>query len=229
MRTSACRSSGYAQGRSASEGARVRASVSPSTQPWLGGTVRPSPGNRTCTRVAWTKSAPVSTSMSVPAGMSTVRLPVASNADQRLPDLALFSHTAGGSTPPTSLALTQPTPGWRVSASPEYWTNNQSGRLSTCLSVVHCGKRVKRTESSVGPDHNPVSVRFLTHWEVRSDLTESSKAWPAGVIVGTTTGCGVGTRGTAVGASGAATAGTAAAGAATTAPAPAATTGKAAG
>src|SRR5437879_4451844 len=113
--------------------------------------------------------------MSVPAGISTVRLPVTSNADQTLPDLALFNHTVGGSTPPTSLALTQPTPGRRVSPSPEYWTNNQSGRLSTCLSVVHCGKRVKRTESSVGPDRNAVSVWFLTHCAVRSDLTESSK------------------------------------------------------
>src|SRR5260370_39607872 len=112
--------------------------------------------------------------MSVPAGMSPVGLPVASNADQTLPDLAVFNHTAGGSTPPTSLALTQPTPGWRVSPSPEYWTNNQSGRLSTCLSVVHCGKRVNRTESSVGPERNAVSGGFFTHAAVRSDLTESS-------------------------------------------------------
>src|SRR5258708_23025995 len=113
--------------------------------------------------------------MSVVGGTSTTRLPEASAADHTLPDFALLSQTAGGSTPPTSLALTQPTPGWRVSPSPKYWTNNQSGRLSTCLSVVHCGKRVKRTESSVGPERNAVSVWFLTHWEVRSDLTESSK------------------------------------------------------
>src|SRR6267378_8599471 len=101
--------------------------------------------------------------MSVPGGTSSVRLPETSNADHTPPNLALLSQMTGGSTPPTSLALTQPTPGWRVSPSPAYWTNNQSGRLSTCLSVLHWGKRVKTTESSLGHERKEVSVWFLTH------------------------------------------------------------------
>src|SRR6266550_7019307 len=160
-------------------------------------------------------SGPLSTSMSVPGGTSSVRLPEASNADQTLPDLALLSQMTGASTPPTSRALTQPTPGWRVSPSPPNRTNNQSGRLSICLSVLHWGKRVKTTEASFGPERKVVSVWFLTHCAVRSDLTESSSAWPAAVTVGATTGCGVGMRSTGVGADGTATAGTTAAGAAT--------------
>ena len=83
--------------------------MSPSTQPWLGGTVRPSPGSRTCARVPRTKSGP-STSISVAAGTSISRLAEASKPDHTLPDFALLSQTAGGSTPPTSLALIQPTP-----------------------------------------------------------------------------------------------------------------------
>src|SRR5216683_20195 len=154
------------------------------------------------------KSGPPSTSMSVPGGTSSMRLPATSNADHTLPDLALLSQTAGGSTPPTSLALTQPTPGWRVSPSPPYRTNSQSGRLSICLSVLHCGKWVKTTESSFGPERKAVSVWFLTHCAVRSDLTESSSAWPAAVTVGTTTGCGVAMRSTGVGARGTGCAGT---------------------
>src|SRR5713226_7153537 len=154
--------------------------------------------------------------MSVDGGTSSVRLPAASKADHTLPDFALLSQTVGGSTPPTSLALTQPTPGWRVSPSPRYWTNNQSGRLSICLSVLHCGKWVKTTESSFGPERKTVSVWFLTHCAVRSDFTEASSACPAAVSVGTTTGCG-GRLGAGVGTSATDLAGTAATGAATTA------------
>src|SRR5579859_1225153 len=201
--------------------------MSPSTHPWLGGTVRPSPGNRTCARVPCTGSGP-STSINVAGGMSTTRLADASKADHKLPDLTLVSQTTGGSTPPTSLALIQPTPGWRVSPSPPYWTNSQSGRLSTCFSVVHCGNRVKTTESSVGPERNAVSVWFLTHCAVRSDLTESSSAWPAGLRVGTTTGCG-GATGAGVGTTTTGTLAVAATGAAITAPEPIAATGAAGG
>src|SRR5437667_11120919 len=107
--------------------------------------------------------------MGVPGGPTSGRLPEASNADHTLPDLALLSQMTGGSTPPTSLALTQPTPGWRVSPSPPYRTNNQSGRLSICLSVLHWGKRVKTTESSFGPEWKVVAESILSHISLCAD------------------------------------------------------------
>src|SRR5438270_1901467 len=164
MRTSARSDSGYARGTSAKDGAPVRAMTSPSTQPSAGVTLRPSPGRRTWTRLLWMKSPLPRTSISVDEGMSVTRLAEAKlGADHTDPGREVRSHSVGGSTPPTSLALTQPGPGCRVSPSPLYWTKSQSGRDSTCLSRLHCGKRVKTCESSVGPDRNGVSVWFLTH------------------------------------------------------------------
>src|SRR5947207_1590261 len=92
------------------------------------------------------------TSIKVEAGMSVTREPEAKLApDQTEPAFEVRSQTVGASTPPTSDALTQPGPAWRVFPSPLYCTKSQSGLDSTCLSRLHCGRRVKTWESSVGP------------------------------------------------------------------------------
>ena len=87
-----------------------------------------------------------------------MRFAIASELDHNDPALALVSQTGGASTPPTSFALTQPGPASLVLPSPPYWTNSQSGRLSTCFSRLHCGSRVNRVALSFGPERSGVSV-----------------------------------------------------------------------
>ena len=106
-------------------------------------------------------------------GRGVGRRPQAACADAAEPD-------GRRSIPPTSLALTQPGPAWRVSPSPPYSTNSQSGRLSICLSVLHWGSVVKTTDLSFGPERNAVSEWFFIHCAVRSDLTAASSASAAG-------------------------------------------------
>src|SRR5260370_21364784 len=112
---------------------------------------------------------PSATSMSVDDGTSTERLADASAADQTTPARPVLSQTGGTSTAPTSLALTQPGPGRRVSPSPLYITSSQSGLLSICFRSDHCGRRVNTTASSVRPERSGVSLGFLTHCALLSD------------------------------------------------------------
>src|SRR5438270_254898 len=140
------------------------------------------------------------TSSSVEGGTSSTRLPEASVADQSVPFRAAVSHTVGASTPPTSLALTQPGPASRVAPSPLYGTISQSGLLSICLSRLHCGKRVKTAASSLGPERSGVSVWFLTPEAVRSEVILLSTTSPLGLRVDTTTAVGgANSRGVGVG------------------------------